>query len=215
MKFSLIRPAGALALALALSLASCGGGGDDDNNYSIKGTVQGVVYPGLVLSTNGQDLAIAPPAKAGDPVEFTFANRLGYGDEFNIVKKTDPLHQTCGVNPQFPRSVYGTGGELAQINARFVCVVNSYNIGGKITGLTAANTGLQLTNGSSGGSIVPAPDANGAAIEYTMPIKVEFGVTYGVTIVTQPVGRFCTVANATGTMGDAPVTNIDITCVPR
>lgn len=212
MKFSLIRPAG--ALALALSLASCGGGGDD-NDYSIKGVVEGVVYPGLVLTTNGNDLAVAPPAKAADPVEFTFANRLGYGDAFNISIKKDPAHQTCGVNPQFPRSVSGTGGELTQINARFVCVVNAYNIGGKIIGLTAANTGLQLTNGSSGGSIVPTADATGAAFEYIMPLKVEYGVTYGVTIVTQPVGRFCTVSNPTGTMGDAAVTNIDVTCVPR
>ena len=211
MKFSLIRPAG--ALALALSLASCGGGGDD-NDYSIKGVVEGVVYPGLVLSTNGMDVAVAPPAKAGDPVEFTFPNRIGYGDEFNIVRKANPAHQTCNVNPQFPRSVYGTGGELTQINARFVCSINAYNIGGKVTGLTAANTGLQLTNGSSGGSIVPTPDANGAAFEYTMPFAVEYGVTYGVTIVTQPIGRFCTVSNPTGTMGDAAVTNIDINCVP-
>ena len=212
MKFSLIRPAG--ALALALSLASCGGGGDD-NNYSIKGVVEGLSYPGLVLTTNGNDLAVAPPAKALDPVEFTFPNRLGYGDEFNISIKANPVHQTCGVNTQFPRSVYGTGGELTQINARFTCSINAYNIGGKVIGLTAANTGLQLTNGSSGGSIVPTPDANGAPFEYMMPFPVQYGVTYGVTIVTQPVGAFCTVSNPTGTMGDADVKNIDVTCVPR
>ncbi len=211
MKFSLIRPAG--ALALALSLASCGGGGDD-NDFSIKGVVEGLEYSGLVLTTNGQDLAVAPPAKAEDPVEFTFPNRIGYGDEFNISIKTQPAHQTCIPNQQFPRSVYGTGGELTQINARFICEVNAYNIGGKIIGLTAANTGLTLTNGSSGGSIVPTADAAGAPFEYIMPLKVEYGVTYGVTIVTQPVGRFCTVSNPTGTMGDAAVTNIDVTCVP-
>ena len=211
MKFSLIRPAG--TLALVLSLAACGGGGDDDS-YSIKGVVTGLVYPGLVLTTNGNDLAVAPPAKAEDPVEFTFPNRLDYGDAFHVTVKTNPAHQTCDFDPQLPRSVSGTGGELAQINARFVCSVNAYNIGGKVTGLTAANTGLQLTNGSSGGSIVPTPDATGAAFEYMMPLKVQYGVTYGVTIVAQPVGRFCTVSNPTGTMGDAPVTNIDVNCVP-
>ncbi|UVW28458.1 hypothetical protein [Massilia sp. H6] len=212
MKFSLIRPAA--ALVLALGLAACGGG-DDDNNYSIKGTVEGLVYPGLVLTTNGKDLGVAPPAKAGDPVQFTFPHRLGYGDEFSISVKTQPAHQSCGVNTQAPRSVFGTGGELAQINALFVCEVNAYSIGGKITGLTKDTTGLVLTNGSSGGSITPVTDqASGAVIEYAMPFNVPFGVSYGVTVVTQPVGRFCTVSNPTGIMGDAPVTNIDVNCVP-
>lgn len=211
MKFSLIRPAG--ALALALGLASCGGGGDD-NSFSIKGVVEGLEYPGLVLTTNGIDLAVAPPAKIPDPVEFTFPNRLDYGDEFSITVKTQPAHQKCEVNGQFPRSVYGTGGELTQINARFVCIVKSYTIGGKITGLTAANTGLVLTNGSSGGSIAPIPDPAGAPFDYVMPLPVQFDVTYGVTVVTQPVGRFCTVSNPTGVMGDGDVTNIDVNCVP-
>ena len=212
MKFSLIRPAG--ALVLALGLASCGGGGDD-NSFSIKGVVEGLEYPGLVLTTNGSDLAVAPPAKVPDPVEFTFPNRLDYGDEFSISVKTQPAHQECGVNVQFPRSVYGTGGELTQINARFSCTVNDYPIGGKITGLTKDTPGLVLTNGSSGGSIAPVTDlTTGAAIEYVMPFEVKYDVSYGVTIVTQPTGRFCTVSNPTGVMGDANVTNINVNCVP-
>jgi hypothetical protein len=212
MKFSLIRQAS--VLALALGLASCGGGGDDDT-YSIKGSVFNLVYPGLVLTTNGTDLAVAPAAKAEETTEFTFPNRLDYGDEFSITVKTQPAHQTCGPNTQFPRSTFGTGGQLAQIDARFVCQVNAFNIGGKITGLTKDNTGLELTNGSTGGSISPTTDqTTGAAFEYVMPLAVPYGVTYGVTIVKQPLGRFCTVSNPTGTMGDAAVTNIDVNCVP-
>ena len=73
MKFSLIRPAS--MLAMALGLASCGGGGDD--NYTVGGTVEGLVYPSLVLSNNGADFTVAPPAKAGEAVTLAFPAKLG------------------------------------------------------------------------------------------------------------------------------------------
>ena len=42
---------------------------------------------------------------------------------------------------------------------------------------------------------------------------VPYGVTYGVTVQTQPTGLFCSVdSKGTGTMGDAPVTDIAVTC---
>jgi hypothetical protein len=47
-----------------------------------------------------------------------------------------------------------------------------------------------------------------------MSVQVPYNQTYGVTIVTQPKGAFCTIQNPTGTMGDVDITNIDIACVP-
>ena len=70
MKSSLIRPA--LALALAAGLAGCGG--SDKAEFVVKGTITGIVYPGTVLTTNGMDLAVAPPARPGDTVSFAFPN---------------------------------------------------------------------------------------------------------------------------------------------
>ncbi len=215
MKFSLIRPAS--LLAMALGLASCGGGGDDDN-YTVSGTVDGLVYSSLVLTNNGSDITVSPPAKAGDPVNFSFPNKLEYGDTYNVAVKTNPPHQTCGVHPNFPISNADTAGRLASIAARFICTINEFPIGGKVTGLTKDNTGLTLANGSTTGTtlIVPSTtDTTGAAFNYQMILPVQYGQTYGVTIVAQPTGRTCTIANPTGTMGDAAVTNIDITCVPN
>ncbi len=213
MKFSLIRPASMLALALAL--ASCGGGGDD--NYTVAGTVEGLQYPNLVLTNNGSDINVAPPAKAGDPVSFSFPNKLEYGDTYSVSVKTNPLHQTCVPHPNFQLSTADTAGRLAVINARFVCAINDYTIGGTITGLTKDNTGLVLANGSTTGTTAIQPtstDTTAVSFEYRMALEVPYGQTYGVTIVTQPVGRVCTVQNPTGTMGDAAVTNININCVP-
>ncbi|SFD36573.1 hypothetical protein [Massilia yuzhufengensis] len=214
MKSYLIRPA--CVLAVALGLASCGGGGDD--NYAVAGSVDGIVYPGLVLLNNGgSDLPVAPPAKPGDAVSFSFANKLEYGDTYNVTIKNQPLHQTCAVHRNFPLSASDTAGRLAAINVRMECFINDNPIGGKVTGLTKDNTGLVVANGSTSGtvSIIPSTtDTTGAAFDYTMPIEVFYGETYGVTIVTQPVGRRCTIENPTGTMGDVAITNININCVP-
>lgn len=213
MKFSLIRPASMLAMALAL--ASCGGGDDDD--FTVAGSVEGLVYPGLVLTNAGSDISVAPPAKAGDPVSFAFPNKIAYGDTYLVTVKAQPLHQECGVSQMAPRSNEDTAGRLATINARFQCIIKSYTIGGTVTGLTKDNTGLVLANGSTTGTtlIIPAEtNTTGAAFPYAMTLPVEYNQTYGVTIVTQPKGSFCTVQNPTGVMQDANVTNININCTP-
>ncbi|MGH8854276.1 MAG: hypothetical protein ACREWI_08355 [Telluria sp.] len=212
MKFSVIRPAG--MLAVVLGLASCGGGGDD---YTVSGTVEGLEYAGLVLINNGVDVSVAPPAKPGDAVSFSFPNKLGYGDTYNVTVKIDPAHQTCLVHPNFSLSNADTAGRLASINARFLCAVNEFPIGGTVTGLTKDNTELTVTNGSTTGTLVIAPsatDTTGAPFVYQLPFKVKYNQTYGVTIIKQPVGRVCTIENPTGTMGDAEVKNININCVP-
>ncbi|VXC41802.1 conserved exported hypothetical protein [Massilia sp. 9I] len=211
MKFSLIRSAA--MLAVAVGLASCGGGGDD--TYTVAGTVEGLQYPSLVLTNNGEDITVAPPAKAGDPVTFSFPKKLDYGDTYSVSVKANPPHQSCGVNQFYQLSAADTAGRLAVINARFSCVVNEYTIGGTITGLTKDNTGLVLANGSTTGSItIGAADTNttGTAFEYQMPVTVPYNQTYSVAVITQPKGAVCTVANPSGTMGDANVTNINITC---
>lgn len=213
MKFSLIRPASMLAMAVAL--ASCGGGGDDDD-FTVAGSVDGIVYPGMVLTNNGADISVAPPAKAGDRVQFSFPNKLEYGDTYAVTIKSMPQHQVCDIHREAPMSATGTAGQLASINVRFECGIQAHNIGGTVTGLTKDNTGLVLANGSTSGTtlIVPADtNTTGAAFPYAMVVQVPYNQTYGVTIVTQPKGAVCTVQNPTGVMGDVDITNINITCV--
>jgi len=211
MKSYLIRPAGALVLALAL--ASCGGG--DDDKFTVAGVVSGIQYPGLVLQNNGgQDLAVPVPAKAGDDVTFSFPNKIEYGDTYSVAIKAQPAHQTCQVSDLAPYSLSDTAGRLSSIDVRLSCALKSYNIGGTITGLTKDNTGLIISNGTGGG-FTPATDVLTAAVPFKYIVDVvPYNVTYGVVIVKQPVGRFCTVSNGVGVMGDATVENININCVP-
>jgi hypothetical protein len=235
MKFSLARPA--LALAITLTLASCGGGGKA--TFPIYVTVNGLQYPGLVLSTNGQDLAVNPPATAGQAVTATFPNPLEYGQTYEVIPKgatiaanhtyvggTLPKHQQCAPT-QF--LAYGTAGQLAKIDIRYSCAINSYPLTGTINGLKG--TGLVLVNGSTAATVGADPvlDANknptGAPVTFAMN-PVPYNSTYGVTVLTQPSNpsQTCTVtggANGTGggTMDDAAenntpqgVNNLVVTC---
>lgn len=212
MKFTLIRPAGALVLALAL--ASCGGG--DDDKFTVQGSVAGLKYTGLVLQNNGgQDLTVNPPA-TGDTVTFAFANKIEYGDTYNVTIKSQPLHQSCGVSSLAPLSLSDTAGRLSSIDARIDCSLVAKAVGGTITGLTKDTTGLVLANGSNTGTFTPTVEAITAdkPFTYQLPVAVPYGTTYSVTVITNPVGRVCTVANPAGTMGDADITNVNVTCVP-
>ncbi|MDL2356649.1 MAG: hypothetical protein QFF03_15460 [Pseudomonadota bacterium] len=189
-----LRPA--LALALALSLAACGG----KASFPINVNIAGLAYSGLVLTTNGMDLTVA----AGT-TSIAFPNSLSYGDVYAVSAKSPPLHQTCSVS-----AGGDTAGRLAAINVYVTCALNQAQIGGTISGLTS--DGLQLTNGSGGGVVAPAA---GAVDFGFLSNPVPYGVTYGVTVLAQPANNVCSVANGTAVMGDAAVTNIVVTCVPK
>ena len=212
MKSSLIRPA--LALALAASLAACGG--SDKAEVIVAGSVTDLVYDGLVLSNAGVALKVAPPTTAGAAVRFAFPDKLEYGDTYDVRVLTHPAHQFCEPSAP-PDGLYAnnadTAGRLRTIDIAIACKISEYTVGGTITGLTGA--GLVLANGSTGGTYTAATPATPPAttpIAYELP-PVQFGKTYGVTVTRQPSGQVCTVANPTGTMGDAKVQNVNVTCV--
>jgi hypothetical protein len=99
---------------------------------------------------------------------------------------------------------------MAAIQVGVACVLNSFTIGGTVSGLTV--DGLVLTNGSTGG--IAAPLKNATTFSFANN-PVDYGVAYGVTVLTQPAGLVCRVSpNGTGVMGDALVANIAISCVP-
>lgn len=232
MKFSLARPA--LALAIMATLAACGGGGKA--TFPINVTVSNVQYPGLILSTNGMDYTVNPPATAGQDVTFVFPNQIEYGQTYDVIPQgqvitngtitnlgKQPAHQTCS-SSLFPKT--GTAGQLAKIDIRYVCAVNTYQLTGTVNGLTG--TGLTLANGSTylPVSVSPALDSAGAPTGAAVPLTmnpVPYGATYGVTVLTQPKDQTCTVTggkNGTGggTMDDdaekaGGVTNLVVTCV--
>lgn len=225
MKFHLVRPA--LVLASSVLLASCGGGGKE--TYPVKVTVYNLLYPGLILTTNGQELAVPVPAKAGDNAVASFANGLDYGTYYNVIPKggsaaagggAQPKHQNCITNG-YPRE-YGTAGQTASLESArtpaievfYTCSVNSYELSGTISGATTGT--ITLINGSSSAPV--SVDLSKAAVFRLQ--DVQYGNSYGVTVLTQPDGYTCTVANGTGEMLDPQeaaggVKNVAVTCTPN
>lgn len=194
MKSSFMRPV--LALALAVGLSACGG----KASFTVGGIIDKLAYPGLVL-VNGSD-TVTPAANA---TTFAFPKGIDYGTTYDVTVKTQPAHQTCTI----PNGK-DTAGRMATISIVVSCSTNAYAIGGTVTGLTAE--GLVLTNGSTGGT-APVPKDSTTFSFLNNPVT--YGDTFGVTVLTQPAGLTCSVANGTRTMGDATVTDIAVTCAPN
>jgi hypothetical protein len=192
-----------VALACALSLAGCGG---SSGNLLLSGQVGGLTKEGLVLQNNGGPSLAVPAFASG----FAFPELLGNDQDYLVTIQTQPAAAVC--------TVTNGKGRTGAFNVNSVivsCITNSYALGGTITGLGDA-TGLVLVNGSA------RQEISAGATSFTMTRlqadgtyasgKVDDGAPYGVTILTQPAGRTCTVVNGVGTMGAAAVSSIQVNC---
>jgi len=191
-----------VALACALSLAGCGGG---NKNLLLAGSISGLSKDGLVLQNNGEKLVIA----AGQTT-FSFPALLSNDEAFDITVVSEPGSADCAVT-----NGKGKTGAYNVTSVLVTCVTHTFELGGTIDGLGDAS-GLVVVNGSDRQEI----RANAEAFNMTRVNadnsyasgKVAQGAPYGVSILTQPTGRSCTVQNGTGTMGDKPVSSVQINC---
>lgn len=162
--------------------------------FTIGGSITGLSAQGLVLANATDELAVAANATS-----FTMGSAVVHGGAYAITVKTQPAGLACSV-------VNGSG----TINAAHVtsvavtCAVNSYTVGGTISGLTVP--GLVLANGADELALA----AN--ATTFTMNNPVANGGGYAVTVRSQPAGRTCTVANGTGSVNASNVGNVTVTC---
>jgi hypothetical protein len=168
------------------------------NSYTIGGTVTGLAGTGLVLQNNGgNNLTIATNGS------FTFSTASADGASYNVTVLTQPSspNQMCSVTN-------GTG-TVAGVNVTSVAVncVNSYTIGGTVTGL--AGTGVVLQNNAGNNLNITA---NGS---FTFTTTLVNGTSYNVSVLTQPSSpnQICSVTNATGTVAGANVTSVAVNCV--
>jgi hypothetical protein len=198
MKSSILR-AGVVALACALGLSACGGGSGD---LYLTGAVYNVTKDGLVLTNNGEDLAVTTPYTS-----FQFNNRISTDDQFNITVKAVPSNveklTDCTVNNGKARANYYT---IAQISV--TCTIRKRALTANINNLTTS--GLVLINGADKQTV-----AAGTKTVTMAPVN-EDGA-YGVTVLTQPTGQTCTVSggssgNGAGIMGATETTTVTVTC---
>jgi hypothetical protein len=207
MKFS-YASAGA-AMALAAALAGCGG----KAQFTVQGSVTNLNNSGLVLANGGSTVTVAAGATT-----FAFPQQIDYGTQYNITVQTNPAHMTCSVG-----NGSGSAGHTVTIQAVVACTQNSYTLGGQFTGLTADAAGtartVTLLNGTAGGAVtissVSASNTTTGAGDFVFGSAVADGQVYGVTVQAQPAGLTCTLANGSGVMHEAAVSNLLLTCVPN
>ncbi|MHB8875294.1 MAG: hypothetical protein ACYC8T_16535 [Myxococcaceae bacterium] len=166
------------------------------NLLAVGGSVTGLTGTGLVLhNSDGTDLALAAGATS---YHFDVPSNGSYA----VTVKSQPTNpvQVCAVsNPT------GTVAGAPVTNVQVTCTTALFTAGGAITGLTG--TGLVLQNNGADDLLIP-PGAT------SFSFTVASGSPYSVSVKTQPMGpnQVCAVSNPTGTITNANVVNVALTC---
>ncbi len=89
------------------------------------------------------------------------------------------------------------------------CATKNYNISGTISGLTGTGFVLQ----DNGGNALPI---SAGATNFAFATSIASGGKYNVTVLSQPSSpaQTCVVANGSGTVANANITNVLVTCTP-
>ncbi len=171
------------------------------NVRTIGGTVSGLSGSGLVLSLSAGSTQTLNVSANGN---FTFAQAVSNAQSYTVTVQTQPTSptQTCTVT-----SGTGPAGVANITDVAVSCTTNTYSVGGTVSGLVGAGAVLSL----NAEPLTLPVAANGA---FTFPTALDSGSSYVVAVQTQPSAptQTCTVANATGAVGSANVTDVDVTC---
>ena len=169
----------------------------DTTKFVVSGTASGLAGTGLVLQHNGGDDLVV-----SNDGSFAFARPLASGSAYAVTVKTQPSSpsQTCAVT-----NGSGTVGAAPVTNVAVSCTTNAYRVGGTVTGLPA---GDQVTIRSNAGDALTLAQ-NGA---FTFPTRIPSNQRYVVTVGTQAALTFCRVEAASGTVTNADVTSVVVTC---
>ncbi len=183
-------------MAAMFLISACGskggGGGNGTPSYTVGGTLSGLTGTVVLQNNESDDLTITADGA------FTFATKVADGGAYSVTVLTQPATQTCTAS-----SNTGTiaGADVTSVSV--VCSVNTYNVGGTISGLTG--TVVLQNNGADDLSVV----SNGT---FTFATKVAEGGAYAVTVKTWPFLQKCIISNGTGTIAGANVTNVTVAC---
>jgi len=168
------------------------------NSYTINGTVSGLQGSGLVLQNNGGD-DVGVQTDGG----FAFATKIPSGSGYSVAVTTQPSGpaQSCSV-----QNGSGTVADRDIDNIVITCALREFTIGGTIRNLQGS--GLVVAN--NGGDRF-SPTADGP---FTFPTAMLAGSTYNVTVAELPSRprQLCQVSNGAGTVPEANVTNIGVSC---
>ncbi len=183
------------ALVVVAGLAGCGGG---RSTASIGGTLSGLNSGATVVLQNNLSDTLTLNANGS----FSFPTQISDNGTYSVTILTQPTGQNCSVGN-------GSGTvDSAGDNVANVTVVCTSSISVTVNGLTAG-TSVGLSDGLGTTNVLYVPYPGGI---YSFSDPISAGQTYNVSVVVQPVGLNCTVANGSGTSTGEPVTGIVVTC---
>jgi len=170
----------------------------------IVGHVRGVSPGG-----NVSDLAVRWTATGGTQTIRAWLDGAGITIDWRVLSFASSVSDDgCSVAGYGSNASAVIEAYLARVDAAGGCnagVVDTYSIGGNVSGLTG--TGLALQNN---GADTLAIAADGP---FTFSTELVDTTAYAVTVSTQPTGQTCSVTNDSGTIATADVTNVTVTCV--
>jgi hypothetical protein len=161
--------------------------------YPLNVEVTGLLGAGLTVR-NVND----PPVPVASDGAFALET-LESGSTYYVRVESQPTNpwQTCSI-------ARGSGKiEGAPATVQVVCSANAQPVGGTVTGLF--RPGLVLENN---GEALPVTGSG----SFTFTSGVASGSGYAVTVKQQPSDQECVVASGSGTIGDAPVQNVSVSC---
>jgi hypothetical protein len=166
--------------------------------FQISGTITGLGNTtGLVLSNAGEQISVAANATT-----FAFTQGVTFGSSWTVTLATQPAGRTCAISN-------GSGNVPAHdiTDVAVTCSVNTYTLGGSISGLSSAS-GLQIANN---GAVLAVP---AGATSFELADALPFGTSYALTVATHPAGLTCRFSgSASGTI-TSDVTSLQLACGP-
>jgi hypothetical protein len=171
------------------------------STYTVSGIIVGLSASGLQLQNNGADTI----SVAANATSFTFATGVASGAAYAVTVKTQPSGQSCIVS-----NGTGTASSANIANVTVACGMSSsstYTVSGTINGLSAS--GLIIDNTGTDDLSLAA-----GATAFTFATHLPTAATYQIIVKTLPDGEVCTVTNGSGTITNANIVNVVITCTP-
>jgi len=179
---------------IANSQSSDNNGTTSSAKFSISGTITGLSQSGLKLMASANNMVTV----ASGATSFMLPNPIMGGSKYSVTVQSQPAGLTCSI-------VNGSGTAQANVtNVTVKCAIQTFTIGGLITGLNGA--GLVLSNGAD--TLMVSLGSSAFVFATRLPV----GASYAVAVQTQPSGAQCQVANGTGTISTMPITNVVIVC---
>jgi len=167
-------------------------------SFRIGGHIKGLVGRGLRLRANDGEIV----AIASDGTYF-FTNPHLSGSEYAVQVAQQPSDpsQTCTI--AHDRDTVGNG-DVSNIDVN--CSIDTFTVGGTVTGLLGS--GLELTN--NGGNNLRV---NGDG-QFTFTQELASGADYHVQVAGQPSNptQTCSVVNERGRVTNGPISNVAVTC---